>query len=251
MTIKAEPGTSAAVVEVCAHHLGRKFVQANNDFLVTGWFLDLDLVHAAEKDGQVKAVKDIQDNLAKALLGLYSLHPDLRRAIEWQVSDNLANDEPMTRLQTFALLPQDSTDEKATLVLKPFKSHDNLEVLIRTALSSYVGVSADTPGLEVHQGTPGKSAKSTAKNVLSDLNMKDVTYRQRDGETWQKALAVKRCRDFWRMAKDKDAPKTYSGPFGTFLGDIVDALGKRDQWKSLPAVMRAWDGCAEKNEWFL
>ncbi len=256
MRIKAELGTSAAVVEVCAHHLGREFVEANNGFLVSDWFLNLDFVHAVEKDVQVKAVKEIQDNLAKALGGLYSLHPELRRAIEWQVSDNLASDEPMTRLKTFALLPKDSTDEEGagkeeTLVLRPFKSHENLEIFIRTALSAYIGVPADTSDLETHRGTPGKSAKSVAKNVLSDLNMKDLTYRQRDGETWQKALTVKRCRDFWIAAKEKPAPKTFSGPFGAFLTDVIQALGKHNKWTSEEAAMRAWAGCATENEWFL
>ena len=256
MMIRADLGTCGAIVVVCAHHLGREFVVANADVLIPSWFLDLDFVHAVEKDGQVKAVKDIQDCLAKALRGFYSLHPDLRQAIEWQVSNNLATDEPMTRLQTVAMMPtedidEEDVDEEVTLDLTPFKSHENLEILIRAALSSFIGVPADTLGLETQRGTPGKSAKSTAKSVLTDLNMKDLTYHQREGETWQKALTVKRCRDLWAIAKEAPAPKAPSGQFGLFFGDTIYALGKGDDWPVLKTVMRSWAGCAKEHEWFL
>ncbi len=50
----------------------------------------------------------------------------------------------------------------------------------------------------------------------------------------------KRCRDFWQIAKGAEAPKTASGAFRRFLGDVVYALGRGDNWTSLPAVMRAW-----------
>lgn len=242
MTIRSDLGTPAAIIEVCARHLGREFVEEYDFHLSPGWFLDVDLANATDKDGQEAALKEIQKSLSNALRQLYLLHPNVRRAVEWQVQKNLSVDSPSTKLKTFTELGGE---------LVPFKSYDNLEILVRAALSSFTGVPADSPSLEFKRVLSKDSALYAANAALSDDNMRNITYHQRDGETWQKALTVKRCRDFWRVAKAKDAPRTFSGPFGVFLGDIVDALGKRDQWVSMPAVMRAWTGCAEKNEWFL
>jgi len=242
MMIRSELGTHEAIVEVCAHHLGQRFVDEYDFHFSPGWFLDVELANASDKAAQTAALKEVQKSLSNALRQMYLLHPSVRRAVEWQVQKNLSNDTPSTTLKTF-------TEIDGELV--PFKSYDNLEILVRAALASFMGVPADSPGLEFNRAQSRNSALSAANVALSDENMRNITYHQRDGETWQKALTVKRCRDFWRIAKGKDAPRTFSGPFGAFLGEIVDALGKRDQWSSLPAVMRAWAGCAEKNEWFL
>ncbi|WP_170387015.1 hypothetical protein [Ruegeria atlantica] len=242
MIIKADTGTNEALVEVCAYHLGQHFVDEYNWHLSLGWFLDVELVQATDKAGQSKALQEIQNSLSIALRQMNALHPSVKRAMEWQVSKNLTNDMPSTKFKTFTQLDGEWV---------PFKSYDNLEILVRTALSSFLGLPADTPGLEFKLVRSKDSALSAANVALSGESIKNITYRQRDGETWQKALTVKRCRDFWRIAKGVEAPKTSSGPFSEFLGDIVDALGRRDRWTSIPAVMRAWVKCADSDELFL
>lgn len=242
MNLHAEPGTSQAIVEVCDYHLGRDLIDQFSELLHTSWFVDLESIHVAEKSLQKKAVEDIQKSLSKALRSFYSLHPDVRRAIEWQVASNLSADKPETTLQTFTKIDGEFT---------PIKSFDNLELLLRSALSSFIGQPADTPSLESTLHNPKQSARSAAKSALSDINMKNLTPQADTNEAWKKALTVKRCRFLWFAVKQDAAPKTYSGPFGRFLSDVVIALNKHDEWKDGSAIMRAWKERSEQNEWFL
>ncbi|MEX0329227.1 MAG: hypothetical protein AB3N07_10925 [Ruegeria sp.] len=241
MSIRSDLGTPDAIIEVCTQHLGRQFVEEYDFFLSPGWFLDVELVQAANKKAQAEALKEIQKSLSNALRQLNTLHPSVKRAMEWQVLKNLTSHAPNTKLTTFTEIDGERV---------PFQSYDNLEVMIRTALSSFLGLPVDTPELEFKQDRSNDSALSAANVSMSEASFQDITYQQRDGETWQKALTAKRCRDFWQLAKGDEAPKTASGQFSLFLGDVVYALDKGDNWTSLPALMRAWSKCAENDERF-
>jgi hypothetical protein len=243
MIIKAPLGTYEAIAEVCTFHLGQQLVEEHDYMLIPGCFLDVEQAHVADKKQQQRAITDIEGALKSALTKFYALHPDIRQSIEWQIRDNLENDTPTTRFQTFF---NDQGKDS------PISSSDNFELHLRTALSSFLGLAADTTNLESSARKPELAAISAARNSMSDLNMKNMTKQARTGNTWQKALTVKRCRELWQLAKNSDAPKNSpSSPFGRFLGDIVDALGKRDDWESPQATMAAWQRCSEQNGWFI
>lgn len=242
MTIMSKIGTREAIIEVCRQHLSQKAVDKYAKFLSPWWFLDTDHVHVVGKGQQTAAIKEIERSLRKALLAYNSLHTDVKRAVEWQVTHNIKADNPMTRLQPFSKI--DGVDT-------PIHSNDNLELLLRTAFSSFLGQSTDANSLEILRAKQGNSASSAAEEALSDLNMKEMTKQAKGGQSWQKALTVKRCRELWLEAHEVEAPISLSGQFAKFLGDMVDALGKRDEWKSLPNVMAAWRARAQNDEWFL
>jgi hypothetical protein len=248
MKIIAPLGTYEAVAEVCASHLGTQIPTEQSYMLLPGWFLDLDHAHVTEKKAQQRTIGEIESALRTALQKFYALHPDVRRSVEWQVRDNRSTDTPTTRLQAFIDL-----DGKNT----PVNSSDNLELLLRAGLSSFLGVPADTDRLEFESANKIKSARSASDAALSDLNMKNLTPQARDGGAWQKALTVKRCRQLWEIAKREDAPKSFTGGrtgtgrFDDFLTDMIEALGKQDEWQNPASVMNAWRARCELNEWFL
>ncbi len=248
MRISAPLGTFEAITEVCAAHLGSKVVDQNSIMLLPQWFLDVEQAHVTNKAEQQKAVAEIESSLKRILRTFYALHPDVRRSIEWKIRDNLREDAPVTRFQTFIDHMGEST---------PISTSDNFELHVRTALASFLGVPADTHRLEFESSNTKASARFAADQALSDLNMKNLTRQARDGGAWQKALTVKRCRELWLSATGNEAPKSFTGGrsgtgrFDDFLTDMIIALGKQDDWSNPAGVMNAWRERSELNEWFI
>jgi len=235
-------GTAEAIEEVCRCHLP-KFQDFNHQVpLVPAWFLDLEFAHVVEKKSQAEAIDEIEKSLRKTLKAIDALHPDLDRAIEWEVARNLETDEPVFRLQTFTDIDGQST---------PIQTYDNLKLLVGAALSAFIGQPADAKKLASQPRHRNNSAIIAAKEALSDLNMMDISAQERANESWQKALTVKRCRMLWSVGMDAKAPISYTGKFALFLDDIIIALGKFDTWSDPRSVMQAWRSRAKHDGWFL
>lgn len=241
LTLKSKVGTQSAVVEVCQFHLGAKFVENSYEGLFSPqWILDTSRAHAADLGAQQEAILEIEKSLRRAFSNFNSLHPDIRRAVEAQVRNNLANDEPGVWLQETFL----DNGEVTSLV-----SYDCFELRLRSALSSFLGVGADRANLETLHASKTRSVRSAAETVLSGVAVSNLSHQARHSETWEKAAMVKRCRAYWQEARGKQAPKTYSGKFAEFLDDMIDALGKRDDWKDPRSVMNAWSNLSKENDW--
>lgn len=231
LTLKSKVGTHSAVVEVCQFHLGINFTEEWFDQLSPEWILDTSRAHAADLGAQKEAILEIEKSLRRALSNFNSLHPDIRRAVEAQVRNNLANDEPGVWLQETFLDNGEVT---------PLVSYDCFELRLRSALSSFLGVGADRANLETLHASKTRSVRSAAETVLSGVAVSNLSHQAKQGETWEKVTMVKRCREFWFEARGEPAPSSYSGKFSEFLADMVDALGKRDEWREPRAVMNAW-----------
>lgn len=168
------------------------------------------VIRRAEEAGKLKHVSEWVE---KALHGLRSLHPDVRRLLE----------------HSFAHRAESETVRFVT-DREPFLCLEQLETLL-----AYL-----------HAGL-----RDTKPEVTREIETWPLLSRQAaENETWTKVRLVHLVRGIWERHTGQPAPKvTQSGRFANLLGELIDF--HQFEW-DVESTMRAWkerEGSAQNWGW--
>jgi len=238
--MKSDTGTPEAILEVCGAHLTHPLPPEIEFALCPEWFLDLHFIHVADRKAEMKKLQKLESGLRSALAAIEEMHTDVRRSLEHQASANLRDDDPTYKLVTF-------TEYEGQRV--PINKFDNVQRFIEHALAAYLGQPAESQDLRTSRHKPDRSAEVAAIQALSELNMLQLNEQAGPHDTWQRIVAVERCRELWSLGTGKQPPNAYSGPFGRFLADVITAIGKVDDWPSPESVFNAWKVKSQHAGW--
>ncbi len=197
---------------------------------------DISSVDIVDGNEQLRQLKKLVRSLETALVTLNSLHPEIRRSLEYAFSRNAKNSPAHRILLAFDAVSGDEPEPLATSEL--FALH------LQSLVGHLLGQNPEQINLGSNPVEGRESCVKSAHSTLLELGLSSAQHAR--NETIEKSVLVANARRLWKKYKGKPAPKgTSAGKFFDFVGDLIDETGK--EWKP-ESTIKAWRTLCESTD---